>query len=369
MRSRLSFRHWVRLTIFGLLLLFLLALAVWRGDIVRAALDPQVPFQTYTPPPAPDYSQGQAWAMRDVRTEGAGQASVFFLHSTTFDGGKEWNGPIGDEKADAYLHRIVLPNFAAPFAVAGDVSVPLYRQGSLYSRLTLRDDAREARAFAYGDVEKAFEHWLARHSEGPIVLAGVEQGAELLARLLRDRVANDPALRERLVVAYMMDAIIPVDAIDLPICSQREQSGCLVAWSMVDEGSAGVVSRRLRRALFWDDKGRLVESGDRAAICVNPVTGSDGGEKTDPRRHLGAANAAGLEWGVRPAFIDRAVAAQCRDGFLRNTPLKSESFREQRAWTDRRKAKPYNLFYADTMADVQARLSAWQAKKDTAFRP
>ena len=63
------------------------------------------------------------------------------------------------------------------------------------------------------------------------------------------------------------------------------------------------------------------------------------------------------------------MAAQCRDGFLRNTPLKSESFREQRAWTDRRKAKPYNLFYADIMADVQARLSAWHNKKDTAFRP
>lgn len=369
MFRRLSFKHGIRLALFALLLLVLVALVVWRGDILRAALDPQVPFQTYTPPSAPDYSQGTAWAMRDVRTAGAGDASVFFLHSTTFDGGKEWNGPIGDPKADAYLRQVVLPNFAAPFAVAGDVSVPLYRQGSLYSRLTLRDDAREARAFAYGDVEAAFEAWLARHPDGPIVLVGVEQGAELLARLLRDRVAKDNDLKQRLVAAYMMDAMVPVDAIALPVCTRREEAGCLVAWSMVDEGTTGVITRRQRRALFWDERGRLVEAGDRPIICVNPVSGSNDGQKTDPRRHLGAANAAGLEWGVRPAFIDRSVSAQCREGFLRNTPLKSESFREQRAWTDRRKAKPYNLFYADTMADVQSRLALWHTQKDTGFRP
>lgn len=369
MRKRLSLKHWVRLTLFAFLLLMLLSLAVWRGDILRAALDPQVPFQTYKPPAAPDYAQGTSWAMRDVSTKGAKDAAVFFLHSTTYDGGQEWNGPIGDEKADAYLRRVVLPNFAAPFAVAGPVSVPLYRQGSLYSRLTLRDDAREARAFAYRDVEAAFDHWIARHPDGPIVLVGVEQGGELMARLLRDKVAKDAGLKQRLVAAYMMDAMVPVDAIKLPVCSRRDESGCMVAWSMVDEGAAGVISRRQRRALFWDDKGRLVESGNRPIICVNPVSGSSDEQKTDPRRHLGAANAAGLEWGIRPAFIDRAVAAQCRDGFLRNTPLKSESFREQRAWTDRRKAKPYNLFYADTMADVLARLDTWHAKKDTAFRP
>lgn len=369
MRSRLSLKHWVRLSLFALLFLLLLALAVWRGDILRAALDPKVPFQTYTPPAAPDYSHNEAWAMRDVRINGAKDASVFFLHSTTYDGGQEWNGPIGDQKADTYLHRVVLPNFAAPFAVAGSVSVPLYRQGSLYSRLTLREDAREARAFAYHDVEAAFNHWIARHPDGPIVLVGVEQGGELLARLLRDRVAPDAALKQRLAVAYMMDTMVPADAIKLPVCSRREQSGCLVAWSMVDEGATGVISRRQRRALFWDEKGRLVESGNRPIICVNQVSGSDNEQKTDPRLHLGAANATGLEWGVRPAFIDRAVTAQCREGFLRNTPLKSESFREQRAWTDRRKAKPYNLFYADTMADVLARLDAWHGKKATTFPP
>jgi hypothetical protein len=162
------------------------AVAVWSGDILRAGLDPQVPFQTYKPPPAPDYRKTSSWALID---QGApNQAAVFFVMPTTFDGGAEWNGPIDDARANAYMSRVVLPNYASPFAREGGVSAPLYRQASLYTRLTLRDDAREARAFAYEDVKAAFERcgWQ-QHPSGPIVLAGVEQGADLLDRLVRDQ--------------------------------------------------------------------------------------------------------------------------------------------------------------------------------------
>uniref|UniRef100_UPI0025C0E2D1 DUF3089 domain-containing protein n=1 Tax=Brevundimonas sp. UBA7534 TaxID=1946138 RepID=UPI0025C0E2D1 len=206
MKTRLTFRQGVGLAGVATILILTAAVAVWRGDILRAGLDPQVPFQTYEPPPAPDYSQPSAWALLDSRTDGAGPAAVFFVHSTTFDGGRDWNAPIGDREADAYLRRVVLPNYAAPFARAGSVSAPRYRQASLYTRLTLRDDAREARAFAYRDVAAAFDAWLQRHPEDPIVLAGVEQGADLLDRLLREKVAPVPALRARLVAAYLMDA-------------------------------------------------------------------------------------------------------------------------------------------------------------------
>lgn len=361
MQSRLSFRQWVGYSGFGLILLLTLAVAVWRGDILRAALDPQVPFQTYDPPPAPNYESAASWAMLDARVEGAGPAAVFFVHSTTFDGGRDWNAPIGDAQANAYLRRVVLPNYAAPFARAGSVSAPHYRQASLYTRLTLRDDAREARAFAYGDVEAAFETWLQRHPEGPIVLAGVEQGADLLDRLVRERVANDPALRRRLVAAYLMDAIVAADRLapGTPACATRRQIHCIVAWSEVGEGDDGAANRRMRRALVWDDRGRLVELNGRAALCVNPITGSTGEEDASARMHRGATNATGLEWGARPALIAREVSAQCRDGLLRHSRPDLESFRERGNWSDRRKTRPYNLFYGDLEADVAARLTAY----------
>ena len=363
----LTLRQWVGYTGFALVFILVAAVAVWRGDILKAGLDPQVPFQTYEPPPAPDYRQPAAWALREARAPDAGDAAIFFLQSTTYDGGSGWNGPIGDRKADAYLKRVVIPNYAGPFARAGAISAPRYRQASLYTRLTLREDAREARAFAYGDVEKALEQWLAVHPRGPIILAGVEQGADLIARLVHERVAKDAALRERLVAVYLMDAIVDLkQTAPIAACHVRDQTDCVVGWSQVGEGDEGAARRRLRRALVWNDRGQLVELGDRPSLCVNPVSGSDDGMVVPARRHLGAANATGLEWGVRPAFIDRQIATQCRDGLLRHTVLKSESFREFTGWADRRKARPYNLFYADIEADAVARLAAWTAKQTPA---
>lgn len=360
----LTLRQWVGYAGFVVVFILVAAVAVWRGDILKAGLDPQVPFQTYEPPPAPDYARSDAWAMQDARAPGADAAVIFFVHSTTYDGGKGWNGSIGDRKADAYLTRVVIPNYAGPFARAGAISAPRYRQASLYTRLTLREDAREARAFAYGDIDKAFDRWLALHPDGPIILAGVEQGADLVARLVYDRVANNDALRERLVAVYLIDATVSLDrTTTIPACHTRTDTGCLVGWSQVGEGDEGAARRRLRRALVWNDRGQLVELADHPALCVNPVSGSDDGAMVPARRHLGAANATGLEWGVRPAFIDRQIATQCRDGLLRHTVLKSESFREFRGWADRRKARPYNLFYADTEADAHARLTAWKAQR------
>ena len=363
-RPKLTARQWTGWIGFALVFLLTAAVAVWRGDILRAGLDPQVPFQTYQPPAAPDYATPEAWAMSEVRAPDAGPAAVFFVHSTTYDGGREWNGPIGDAKADAWLRRVVLPNYAGPFARLGAVSAPRYRQGSLYTRLTLRDDAREARAFAWRDIAAAFDAWIARHPQGPIVLAGVEQGGELVERLLRERVAGDAALRQRLVAAYLMDVVAPVDGLSpqIPACTNRAQTACVVAFSPVGEGNDGAARRRLRRALVWDDRGQLVELGDREALCVNPVTGSTSTAAAPARLNRGATNATGLEWGARPALQTREIAAQCRDGLLRHTEPDTESFRQARGWADRRKSRPYNLFYGDLEADAEARLAAWTAR-------
>ena len=358
---RVTARQWVGYVGLGLVFLLTIAVALWRGDILRAGLDPQVPFQTYQPPPAPDYSKTSAWALSEARGPDAGPAAIFFLHSTTHDGGREWNGPIGDERADAYLRRVVLPNYAGPFSRAGAVSAPRYRQGSLYARLTLREDARDARAFAYRDVLAAFEAWLSRHPQGPLILAGVEQGGELIERLVRERVAPDPALRSRLVGVWLMDVVAAADGLSaaVPACAKREQTGCIVAWSPVGQDNEGAAQRRLRRALVWDARGRLVELSDRPVLCVNPVTGGTDHPSASARVSRGATNATGLEWGARPALMPREVATECRGGLLRHTEPKLESFRERGSWADRRKARPYNLFYGDVEADVDARLAAW----------
>ena len=300
--------------------------------------------------------------MWNVRTRDAGPAAVFFVHPTTFDKPKAWNGAIDDPDAEAYLRRVVLPNYAGPFAAAGSISAPFYRQASLYTRLTLRRDARDARAFAYGDIEAAFDHWVAAHPDGPLILVGVEQGAELMDRLLRDRVAPDPALRQRLAAAYLMDAVFAADNLSrtIPACTIKNQTGCVVGWSQVGEGDDGAAMRRLRRALVWNDRDRLVDLDGRRPLCVNPVTGSTDEGKVEARRHLGGTNATGLEWGVRPAIQDRLVTTECRAGLLRHSDPKTESFSNAGSWADRRKTRPYNLFFADIQADAKTRVANWR---------
>jgi len=74
------------------------------------------------------------------------------------------------------------------------------------------------------------------------------------------------------------------------------------------------------------------------------------------------ASAAGLEWGVRPAFLVRQVAAQCEDGILRVTNPRSASLRPSGDWAGRLKAPAYNLFWGDLEADAQRRTRSWLAR-------
>lgn len=209
---------------------------VWREEILRTALDPKQPYQTYRPPPPPDYARADAWALRPQK--GAAPPSlpvdVFFVHPTSYDGGRDWNAPIGQAQADRFLARVLLPNYAGPFQRVGRVFAPRYRQASLYASLTLRDDARDARRFAYGDVRDAFLTYLSRDNGGrPFILAGVGQGAVLGARLASEVIASDPSLRARTAAVYLVGAVIPAASFPpgapLPACQRRDQARCVVA--------------------------------------------------------------------------------------------------------------------------------------------
>ncbi|HWE46193.1 MAG TPA: DUF3089 domain-containing protein [Caulobacteraceae bacterium] len=349
--------------------LMAIAVFVWRDDILESFLDPKVPYQTYAPPRPPDYSRKSDWALIPQNpaqiTANDPPADVFFVHPTTFDGGDNWNSPIQQNESDELLNRVMLPNYAGPFEKVGRMFAPHYRQAALYAFLTLHDDARDARTFAYGDVAAAFKYYLQHFNQDrPIILVGVEQGGTLVARLARETAA-DPQLRARLVAVYLIDTVVPRDAFAptsvLPGCTRRDESTCVVAWDQIFGDDPDAAKRLLGRALVWDDQGALVTLGARAALCVNPLTGSESGALAPARENLGAANATGLEWGVEPAFLPHQVNARCVDGVLHVSRPRSPSLRPSGSWADRKKAPDYNLFYADLQADAKARLAALQA--------
>lgn len=360
-----GFKRGVAAVGFLILLILGAGIFVWRDDIMRTGLDPKEPFQTYDPPPAPDYAARDAWALLP-RTPDAGardplKVDVFFVGPTTYDGGPHWNAPVGDEKAAGLFARVMAPNYAGPFVRVGRIFAPRYRQASLYSLLTLREDAKEARRFAYADVAAAFAYYLEHYNQDrPFLIVGVEQGGTLAARLLAEQVADRPALRDRLVAAYLIDTVVAADAPPIPPCARRNEAGCLAAWATAPAGDPERAQAILDRSLVWKD-GQLDNLHGRTPVCFNPILGATTDMPAPAKAHLGAANATGLEWGARPAFLSRQVSARCEGGVLRISRPKSASLRPTGSWADRRKAPPYNLFYADLEADAKARVTAAEA--------
>jgi hypothetical protein len=187
-----------------------------------------------------------------------------------------------------------------------------------------------------------------------------------VGRLLDEVVGRDPELKRRLVAAYLIDAPAPTRAFaaDAPFhpCQSRAQAGCVVVWTQMIGAGPWAAAKRLDRAVWWAADGELrsMVKGEPLA-CVNPLLGGETGQAAPRRLNLGAANATGLEWGARPAFLSREVSARCVNGVLEVSPPRSGSLKPSGSWADRKKAPEFNLFYADLEADAQARVKAWQA--------
>lgn len=354
--------RWWLAGLLTILIVLGLGVVVFWGDLVSTALDPKVPFQTYKPPPGPDYAKTSGWYLRP-KPGNALPADVFFIAPTTYDGGRNWNSRLNARRANRQFQEVMAPNYVGPFVSVGRVFAPRYRQASLYSLTTLREDAREARQFAYGDVRDAFRWYVEQDNGGrPFVLVGIEQGGTLGLRLLAEEIARDPVLRSRLVAAYLVDTVAPADTPPLPPCVERRQTGCVAAWARVYEGDFDAGKRLLERALVWNTRGELENISPRPALCFNPILGAVTDQPAPARLHLGAANATGLEWGARPAFMARQVAARCEGGLLHVTRPRSASLKATGSWADRQKAPGFNLFYADLEADAKVRLAAWLAR-------
>jgi hypothetical protein len=370
--SKRTLKDWGWISALALLILLLAAAFIWRADILRSWLDPKTPFQTYVPPRAPDYGQRSAWALLPTtpdRWSGADPpADVFFVHPTSFDGGADWNGAIDDPRANRFLVRTLLPNYAGPFVRVGRLFAPRYRQASLFSQLIRRDDAKDARQFAYGDVRRAFDYYLDHDNGGrPVVIAGVEQGGALADRLVRDEIAARPGLLNRIAAVYLIDTVALASDYAPPnpiaACRRRDQPRCVVGWTQSWEWDEADIRQTFDRSMVWDARGTLQDLRGRPILCVNPLLGAETEARAPARLNLGAANASDVDWGTRPAFLTRQVAARCKNGILRVSRPSSPSLKDAGGFTERLKEPGYNLFYADIEADALGRVGALLAEQ------
>lgn len=212
---------------------------------------PKLPVSTAFPVPvAPDYADAENWAALPTKADEAdrtpgenladqqadAKADVFYVHPTIYfktrKGNKLWNANLEDEKLNEDVDASAMLNHASIFNAAGRVFAPRYRQAHIKVFYPEgRTVSLQALDTAYTDVLAAFDYYLEHHNQGrPIIIASHSQGTTHAKRLIADRF-DQGALREQLVVAYLVGMPVSADAYrNIPVCEGPDQTGCFVSW-------------------------------------------------------------------------------------------------------------------------------------------
>jgi len=357
-----------------LLIALMLALRLWSSQLSEIAF---VPDAGFTPQPRVEsgaYAGYDRWIARpgmgaddpamwrpvgfEEDDADALAVPVFFVHPTSYFEKARWNASDGDAKS-RQLAELFVRGMASPFNKSLDLWAPRYRQATIGAFLTDKPESQKALDLAYGDVLAAFDHFIATvDPKKPIVLAGHSQGAYLLRRLLRDRVAGKP-LAKRIAAAYLIGWPVAVKQ-DLPktgldACARPEQSGCIVSWLTVAEPA----DTEMMVAAWKRRKGLDGSSLEHASfICTNPLTGKAGGAAP------ASANLGTLVPDIKDesgALVAGQVSARCRkDGFLSIGDLPDMGLGPYVLPGNNYHLFDVTLFWANLRADFVRRVKAWK---------
>ena len=349
------------LWVIAILIMLVIAAAIgyrlFGAALLRVATVPHGSFAASPVASPPDYRHVSGW-LAQPRLDSAARwtppgdhaaaeprAVVFFVPGSAYFGNDRWTMPLSDAVSDA-RDRGFLKNEASVFNGVADVWSPRYRQASFGATLTDSADARAALAFAYADVLRAWEVFVAQvPPDAPIVVAGHEQGAAHLLRLLQTRVAGT-ALAPRIAAAYLIGwplAAADLAATGLPACRAPGDARCTVAYVSF----ADPVETAPLRARF--EAGGAKRRGV-AIACTNPLTGG-----ASPS--AAAAANRGTLLPDKSTLVARAVGARCLpDGVLAigAPPMLGGFVRPggDYGYYD------YPLFWSNLRADAAARVAA-----------
>jgi len=362
----------------GLIVLTLAAAVGWnmfQDQLMRFAFVPAKPFVIPPADTAPDYHKANAWLARPgmksdpSRWTPKGFApaanppiAIFYVPPTTYLGRDRWNAPYDDPDATE-LQNIFTMRQASVFNNVGAIWAPRYRQAVLGSFLPTNgsnDDAEKAIAFAYTDVERAFDAFIATiPASRPIIIAGHSQGALHLMHLMTRRVAGKP-LAKRVVAAYVVGWPISLThdlpALGLPACEAPGQANCILSWqTFAEPADPHQIFDVYDRSIGFDGKAR----GRSPMLCVNPLTGA-------PRSAaLPSANRGALSPDRDPKTTTvetGRIGARCTpDGWLNIGPP-PEGYNSYILPGNNYHVFDYTLFWANIRADAEARTRSFLGK-------
>lgn len=362
-------------------LAFVLLLAVIAAGIVLSGNTLNVLALIAGPPrdwdekrlaPAPDYAVASSWAAWPGREDFSDYApqglvlrnadqtvDVFFVHPTGYMNGADWNSPMNPDSRTEENTNWMMANQASAFNGVGRVYAPRYRQASFFRYISASDDVvRKTMDLAYGDVLRAFEHFLANENRGrPFIIASHSQGSQHAFRLLRERIDGTP-LASQMVVAYVPGTDITNGKVaelkSIKVCDSPEQTGCLLHWATMGEGGTP-------------------PSGISDLVCVNPLTWKRDGSRAAPEAHkggvpvsgafsaqmLGDDAAQGMQFPPLGAPMPGLTWAECRAGYLYVRDLADTVFAGLIIPGRNYHGLDYPLFHMDIRQNAEQRTRAW----------
>ncbi|ALG83992.1 DUF3089 domain-containing protein [Gordonia phthalatica] len=133
---------------------------------------------------------------------------------------------------------------AARFNSQCRMFAPVYRQMTLWGLSPAVAASwvgnRDLPNIGYGDVLRAWREYLRKDNRGRgVIFIGHSQGTMMLRKLIREQVDPDPALRKRVVGAFLMGGNVMTapgrttggDFRNIPTCTREGQPGCVMAYS------------------------------------------------------------------------------------------------------------------------------------------
>lgn len=337
---------------------------------------PSLPFDPSEAVPAPDYADPANWAALPLRddladlvpegvveeqVQGSAPVDVFFIHPTGFLKGSSWTFSMDPNTSTEENTSWMMANQASVYNGCCNVYAPRYRQASIYAYFSDDEVRDEVLAFAYQDVERAFQYYLDNYNQGrPFIIASHSQGTHHGARLLKDKI-DRTALVGRMVAAYLIGGGIKQadieKMVDINVCRNATDVGCVVHWDTFNVADI--------------EKYADAEPG---ILCVNPLSWELNGSLAGKELHKGAVpgsgefhldimgddTARGVQFGPLRAPLPNFVEAQCANGRLFISDQSETAFGAAGAAMGTYHGLDYPMFHMDIRENAKVRTAIWQ---------
>ncbi len=338
---------------------------------------PDQPFDPLNAAPQLDYSKDSSWASLPFIEDEAdfvplgekgidqlkSEVDVFFVHPTGYLKGEYWTDPLVEESATKENTRWMMANQASAFNGCCSIFAPRYRQASIYSYFGSDELLEEVHAFAYQDVKKAFQYFLENFSKGrPFIIASHSQGTHHAIRLLKEEIDGSDKY-PRMIGAYIIGGMISKTQtqklVDISICKNPVQLGCLVHWDTFNE-------------TYIDENLSMYKDN----VCVNPISWKKEGALSNLNEAKGAVEISGtfsLEFsgddgpkGIKflplKAPIKKYVQAQCKNGILFASDQTGTEFQGFAGSQGNYHGLDFALFYMDIRENAKLKVKTYLKK-------